>query len=723
MKLPFFKQATEKKESYLGLLLQQNRAIGYVYDLKGADISVIGQHSTAFSNGLHNIVEDIDDLLFRLETDTNKKLNKTIFFVTSQYLDVESKQIKKDLKSVIKTIAKELELHPLGFIECFEAVAALIGKKEGTRLNSVIVELDGSFANIVIFKNDKQVHSVSLERSDSLVHDLTKAFINIQGEFMLPPRIVLYPFTESHKELIQLVNHKWSEDLFAHIPKIESLSEEDFHKGLAEIFSSQMTADSSTTNSAVDLTPSEDELDESKGEVVESEMTEKIVEPAVKTVVKPQENKEVMGFTVGSDAGMSEIVQKENTHHRPLNEESTINVDSVMVSPPSKRVGMAGFFSKFRLNSNGMKFPLKLPLIITAIILILIAVLLGSEYSLHKETIKVTFPSKSIEKSVTLTNTDVVIKSGSLSSDVSETISTSGKRDIGEKSKGDVTVHSFDDKEKVISKGTVLDIDGKKFILDQDVKVASASVSSDSTSKTSGEAKGTVVADTIGPDYNIEKGKKFHIGDLSFSTFFAINEAALSGGTKRQAQTVAKKDLDDLKAKALVTGKKQGLDKMRSEVSSDQQIIDSITEQSLDDVKFSKEIGDEAKEVGVKAKVATVYYSYSENELKKALLKNLQPEISSGFSLPSEKIEVKVKDAKKVKEKITLKVDAKGSSVKEVSKDAILGAVTGKSKTEAQAVLKSKFEAVDTQIEDNGLSIFPWIPFFKKNITVKVNSL
>src|SRR5689334_14124327 len=127
MKLPFMtKKAEGNSESYFGLFFQQTKVTGYVYELLPTRINILAQHTASFTNGMDNVVEDIDDILFRLETDTNKKLDKTIFYVTSHYIDQDTKQIKKDYKAAIKRITQELELKPLGFIECYEAVSALI---------------------------------------------------------------------------------------------------------------------------------------------------------------------------------------------------------------------------------------------------------------------------------------------------------------------------------------------------------------------------------------------------------------------------------------------------------------------------------------------------------------------------------------------------------------------------------------------------------------------
>src|SRR4051812_46525470 len=113
MNLPFFSKHTGTREYYLGILLQETKVTGFVFELNGSNISIISQHHTKYSNNWTNITEDLDDILFRLETDSNKKLKKTIFFVSSLFVEDSTKEIKKEYKLIIKKLVKELELEPL----------------------------------------------------------------------------------------------------------------------------------------------------------------------------------------------------------------------------------------------------------------------------------------------------------------------------------------------------------------------------------------------------------------------------------------------------------------------------------------------------------------------------------------------------------------------------------------------------------------------------------
>ena len=711
MKLPFFSKHIGNNEYYLGLLLQENKVTGFVFEMRGANISIIAQHSAKYSNGWDSILEDVDDILFRLETDSSKKIKKTIFFVSSIFVDDTTKEIKREFKMVIKKLVKQLELQPLGFIECYEAVAALLTEKEGVQLNAVLIELDKVHANVFIYKNGKKMHTASITRTDNLMHDLTTVFKEMQGLFLMPARMVLFPFAESHRELVHLINHKWDQEIFVQIPRVEVINEDDFDTGLSHVFASQITDEKSdivgnpSDTKKKAIAPQEDfQIQEAKSIDFASPAH---VEASVSSV--PQK---VMGFVVGGQS----IV--DNT---PSDEEQAVYYPKQ--NSLKHKLAPLAFFNAVKLPKLKMKTKLLMGIVGILIILLFLGGI--TEYFFHKVTIQVSFPSKQLTKTLNITSEDIAIKTGSISADVTKSKVTTGKRDIGEKAKGEVTINNFDDKDKVISKGSILEAGGKTFTLDQDVKVSSSTFNLDSTAKLPGKVKANISAVAIGADSNEDKATKFSIQGLSSSLFFALSETALSGGTKRQARTVAKKDMDDLQAQALDEGKKQGLDELRQKTSSEEQLIDSLTTQNAGNISFSKEVGDEVDELKLKATVNTTYFSYPATQLKQFIKKSLDADVPAGFVLPIEKIDYIIKDAAN-KNKISLSVDATGTALKQVSKQSLQTELAGKSPSKAQEILKSKYNATAHRVISSNPTFFPfsmWLPMFKKNITININTL
>jgi hypothetical protein len=732
MNLPFFSKKTIHSDNYLGLFLQENKVTGYVYELDGKRIKILAEHSAEYSNNFENILEDVDNLLFRLETDSNKKLKKTIFFLSSFFIDIETKEIRREQKHVIKSLVKQLELDPLGFIECYEAVAALLTKKENMPLSAILVELDKNIASVFVYRNGKQMQTRTFKRTSGLIGDLSTVFAELNGVSRLPARIILYPFKESHRELVHLINHKWDEEVFVQIPRIEAFSEEDFSTALSEIFASQMMDEVPSVTATTAEMPEQEHLPEK--EVTEAEVEQHLEDLAEKKgevsspPVPSEAPKQVMGFMVGKDVTegaestnmdleqrFEEEREKEEETGEDVQDEVEEPKEAVISQPKKKGGAKIPVFAMPRLQFKA------LPVIIGVAVIAIALLFFGAEYFFHKAVVTVVFPSKEVMKELEVTEDDIAIKTGSISAEVNESKSTTGKRDIGEKAHGEVTISNFDDKDKTIGKGTILTANNKEFTLDQEVKVASASFNTDNTAKLPGKAKGSITASTIGPDSNLDKGTKFLVQGLSSSLFFGINDSALTGGSKRQVQTVAKVDLDALKTKALEEGKQQGLDQLREKTSAEQQLISDLTTQELAETDFSKEVGDEASQLSLKATINTTYYSYSASEMKKFLQKALDTETPAGFILPQEKVSYTIKKATNTTG-IKLDVESKGTALKQVAREDIDKDLTGKSSQKVEEILKSKYGAKDYKITNKGISLFPWMPMFKNNIEINVSS-
>ena len=272
---------------------------------------------------------------------------------------------------------------------------------------------------------------------------------------------------------------------------------------------------------------------------------------------------------------------------------------------------------------------------------VIIGLSLGlNEYFLHRASVTIYLPSQTIKKSIAEA---IDYKVASLSADFTETTATTGKKEIGDKAKGSVSIHNFDDKERVFSKGTTLTAAGLQFVLDGDIKVASSTLAADGSAKLPGKSNGTVTAASIGPESNVAKNQRFKIDDLPTSDFFAINEAALSGGTKKEIRTVAKADQDRLEKATLDKAKKET---KSPSLSSAEAIVPDMSEIDLVESKFSKEVGEEGDSLTLNTKAETTYFSYNKPALNKKILDELKKELKSGYRIDEANLNFKITGAK-----------------------------------------------------------------------------
>jgi len=632
----FLKTKKKSQENYLGLFLKEEQGILMVIESVNGEMIIREKENFSYSNGWENLSEDIDEVLFRLEKKTGSQISKTIFFLYSHLVDEKVADIKKPYLQKIKEFSKNLELEPVGYIECYEAVLAYLEEKEEVPLTALILEIDRNELTLFIYKGGKLSSKKNIVRTDNLIDDLTKALEDYKGKQMLPARIVLYNSKDLDQEATKIISHRWGEEYFVQIPRLNIINEEEITSALIKIFNEQI----------VD-----------------------------KTV---EENQKVMGFVINEEVQGKEAVAKIK-FHLPHSSSWTVIIGALII--------ISGLF----LN----------------------------EYFFHQADLLIYLPSYSQKKDLVL---DVPFKVATETAQFSESIATTGERNIGNPAKGEVTVHNFDDKEKTFAKGTVLTANNIEFTLDLDVKVAASTLATDGSAKLPGKNKVSITASNIGPEGNLDKGQRFKIDDLATSSFFAINETVLTGGSKKQVRTVAKKDYDQLTNLVLDKAKKQ--EKKPAELNSFK-IVDDFSQVKLYKPSFSKEVGEEGDKLSLKTNVLITFYAYDKKIVLETISKELTPQVKTGFKLEKENINYSNKKVVIKGEHFEITTSVKAKIIKEVKKEEIIKSVLGKNKNSLSKLLKEKFsiQGYDLKISEPLPVIKNYLPIFNKNIFIKLSSL
>jgi len=704
MNIPFFSSKKEEisNRNYFGLFLKEGQGIGFVIVQERGRFIITEQQKFEYSNLWNNLKEDIDDVLFKLENKTRLHLKETIFFVYSHLVDQKTKEIKKDYFNKIKDLAKNLELDALGYIECYEAIAHCFQKKEDLPLTAVIAELDKSNISIFVFKGGKNVFSKTIDRTGDIVDDVIESFHEIKGKLLLPARIILYNSKDIEDEAAKIIKHRWSEDLFVRLPRVEIIKEHEILKELIDIFRKQINKKGHKTV------------------VIQNKQLEKDLKEEDITYDK----EEIMGFAIGKevDKKKEKPEEKYEEHEKKVLPKKATDKKSFFAILSNN---LKSFFSAIKINN--IKFPkrnIKI-LIGSIIIVILIGVaIFANEFFLHKADVTVYFHVEEIEKSVTIN--DFEIKTNTFSAKFSDSKLTTGKKEIGDKAHGEVTVYNFDNQEKTAIKDTVFEIGGLKFQLDEEIKVASASLKADLSAKLPGTKKANLVALAIGEEGNIGQESIFTIENNSKDVFFAKNDKAFTGGSKKEINTVSKKDIDDLKKTILNQSKND--DKVSAkpkDFDKDDRFIDDLTENELIKIKYSKEIGEEAEKVSISGEMQSIVYYYDNNKLLDHLFDELKDEIKSGYKLKKEEIAYKIDDADKNNnnDKIDLEISVKAKSIKDVKEEDIVNKITGKKTNVVKNILKQDFKAEDYELHDREyLFLFKkFMPFFAQNIQLNIS--
>jgi hypothetical protein len=303
-----------------------------------------------------------------------------------------------------------------------------------------------------------------------------------------------------------------------------------------------------------------------------------------------------------------------------------------------------------------------------------------------------------------------------------KTIQVTGKKQVGEAAKGDVTIYNKSTEgSRTFKKGSQLSSGNFKFTLDGDVTIASASENISEGSITYGKGKASITAAAIGTSSNLPSGSEFSLKDYSSDEAIARNEANLSGGTSRSVTVVTRADYD-----ALVTDVTQSLlDKAKTDlasgVSGGQKLIDDTVKTSVSDKKFDQEIDQEATQLHGTITLNVSGIAYDEKDIQSLLEKIITPNIPAGYTKVSGKSEINItKTQIKKNGSITIEASLSTQVKPDLQSETLAQKIAGKSDAEATDIL-AKMPGVITSSFQHHFNLFnKKIPNSIKNITVKI---
>jgi len=688
MGFPFLTSKTKTGDYFFGLFLKENKGIGCVLHKVNNKIVLVAKENFTYSDGWEHVTEDVDNILSSLESKTKCHLEKTIFFFFSHFIDENENAIKRPYSNKIKELVNALSLKAIGYIECNDAVSKFLTKYDKFPLTTILIEIDLTNLGIFVYKSGyKKFHKI-ISRTDSIIEDILSAFKLQQAGVLLPSRIVLYNSSNLSTESSKIISYQWNSDLFVQTPRVETMKEDDILQALVSIFESQIC----------------------KSEPQSTHDTSTI------------ENKLIMGFVIGEDIKNSNTENNSILQNNKNPETSLFNLLKNVNF--SKKLNIQAFKNRFSFIRLILNRSLFFPLI--GIIVLSISIC-SIEYFFHKARITVLIPSKILQQDITMQGQlesqsldSISVSVSTVSAKLSETKTVSGKRDVGETAKGEITLYNFDDKEKLISKGTLIKLESFIFETVEDKNVPGATLANDASAKLPGKAKVSISANLIGSEYNLEKNKRFIVGDFPFSTVFAINESPFTGGTKSSLTTVSKQDIDDLKQSLVVKAKKNAQSVNVSTVVKNSDTLTDLSEVTLTNIISSKEIGEAGNSVTVSVTALTQYYSVSSNNLKKVIYNQLASSIPTGFHLDTNNIDYQIKKSIKTKNKFSFVISVKGKSLKNIDIKNIPITIRGKQKNQISQILKDKYN-----LSNYSAVILPDIPlinntfpFFEKNISL-----
>ncbi|MBP9716550.1 MAG: baseplate J/gp47 family protein [Candidatus Levybacteria bacterium] len=744
-KLPFLEKKN-KSEFFLSLVLRDEKASAVVFQEIDGKINVVGEHVVNFKTSVEEASEDeLLDAIDKAVSTAEKNLppdvesHKTIFGVKQDW--ITDGKIKPEYLTKLKKVSDELEFKPMGFLVIPEAIAHLLQKEEGAPVTAILAEIGHRNVTLSLIRAGKIIESKTSEIGESLVGTVETLLKHFSVE-SLPPRIILF---DSGREDIQqkFITHKWSQSLhFFHLPQVSALPANfDARAVLSgaatqmgfEIFEASLTdAESANTKHIKAAIPIvEEETDRTLAEAASEfgfvggdvKSSEEI--PENQTNTKAETLEEEFSTNKPTDKEIPKTAVMDNIspadQFREIPEELKINSAEKKPFPVNGAfimTGIMGFMKtvhpgKILKGANGSRKKLAIGLIPLTIILLFlyvylfgrsVTVTLGIDAKEEDEEVNVTFS----ETEATNADDDIInAQFITVTADGKKSIATTGKKEVGDKAKGTVTLFNSNTSGVTIPTGTVITSPNDlKFVTDKAVTIASAS--GDIFSGTEpGKADVTVTAEKFGTSQNLPSNTKFTVDGSS--SVAAKNDKAFSGGTKKEVKVVAKKDQDKLAAELQKDLETEAKEQIQKEAEDGSVVLPNFISVEFDKKTFSKDIDDEATEISLTATISYRGVSYKETDILNFAKDKL--ETGSDLVVDKDSVDASAANLKAKGNNATGKLTIKANLVPKIDSKEIANEIKGKS---AKDAIKKLNEI--NEINKVDIKLFPPIPFLPERI-------
>lgn len=592
----------------------------------------------------------------------------------------------------LKTLCERMAFKPLGFVVTTEAIAHYLKIKEGTPLTAILIKTSVTEAAVTIARVGKIEGTHVVGRSGDLAADVREGLTRFGDQESLPTRMILYDGGEDLNDVSQqMMAFDWQEHLpFLHLPNIEP-AENVFSitaiavAGGAEVakslgFTVDIKPDPETQKHVIEDVKIEESIEEkpASADYGEAMPKRKIRFPKIKfpRFKFPRFNWE---FLSGKKLVLIFVL-------------SILGLAMVGITISAKRLTKANIFLTF----NGQSLNQKVSIIIDS-------------NANSVDTEKGVLPATEVK----------------LTKSASQQKNVSGIKMVGDKAVGKITIYNLrTDGEKIFAAGTILTADNLKFVLDNEVTIPMALESVDGNmvkTITPGKAEGSVVADSIGTESNLDAGTEFQVGAFSKSTYVAKNEAVFGGGTKKDVAVVAKKDIADLRNDLLAQLKEEAMAEMNNRADGKRVFVETLTAKPIEE-KLSTPVDGEAESVSLDLTAEITALSVEEKYLNDLLLVKLRDAIPDGFTLSVSDLEIEITNVLVNEGKVAFEVLVKARLSPIISQTEILDKIAGKRPAEALKQIHNlpQLKGVKLELVPRLPTILQWLPINKDKIHLEV---
>lgn len=550
---------------------------------------------------------------------------------------IEHTGVRSSHKAFLKKLTTELNLEPAGFVSVTESLLQQLLQRS-VMLSAIVTLIHDAQLLGFLLKDGKVVGEAQISRTGEHLEDVKNLFGKLgkhatSAEHYLPTSLIFIPTQPKDSEAVithPLQSFDWASQLpFVAAPKLEFLPPSFVIQavteqgGLAVAKAEKLiTADSAVQSHAITEpgTLSEAEIMAATAETaaLESSTSSEPAEPAM-----------------GSSFGIALPVN----NSKPLPDVPAEDPDIENATPADSVVAFS---------HAAHPVVIKKVVIISVLAGLVSVILVGfvALWMLFSVTVEAQLATGTVARDVKITldprakATDpdnLILKAElvQLETKGADTAATTGIKLVGEKATGVIKLFNKTTSTKTFAKGTELTAGTIKFSLQDEVQVASASVTSSGLSqeiRDFGEAEAKITALDIGADANLAKDTTLKIANFDESTYNAAVKEGLTGGSSREVRVVSPEDRQKL-LKAVTESLSKKADAEFKANSTDGKFMLPTGRLIQSTSKFDAEVGKEAETLALDLTAQFEGIQYTREDLKPLVTKVLGGEVKAGYKL------------------------------------------------------------------------------------------
>lgn len=658
---------------------------------------------------------------------------------------IEGEKIISPYSEILKRLAKDLELEPLAFVSNIQAVSHLVSRQELSSPSAVFLEVNRKKIYASLIANGKILEAKSASfYGENFIGSLEGIFKDMKSERPFPSRIILYGSLDLEKLKEEIESHNWGEDktsneppFFIHLPKVDILKRGILGKAVAVAGAADLgyekerftfESDGQKAQIGQPILKEEEQIPkEPVGELEEEDnfgfvTGRDVLKDESGANVEPGENIEGEGEPKYAQAGIEKAEDYLMVGEEPgVIEKEAISVKNTFLGWTEKILDL--FQGRRKIGFA----------VLGGLILVLILIFL-TYYFLPRAKVELEVVAQTLPKEAQINASpkasEINIDNGTIPAEIVSTRVSdskkgvaSGKKSVGEKAHGKVTIFNKTSAPRTFSSGSqITGPSNLTFTLEGDVTVASRSATIEGI--TYGKEDVEVTAKQIGPDSNLPANTDFTISDFDSSLYSARNSENFSGGTSKDVTVVSQKDLDQLKEALTSDFLTKAKDEISKKLSGDQKLIDGAIATEVISANFDKKADDEASVVNLSMEIEFRGTVYKEKDLQEVLKSLVGQSVPSDLKLSDEAAQTETSDVK-LSDSGDLTFSAKLSLnlIPKYNEDEIKKNLAGKKTDKAYEYLNSLPEIASAKI-----SLSPPLPFLNSlpkiegNIKIIVSS-